>query len=29
MTRYFWQVLLEDSGGTLTEVEELAVPSQE
>ena len=29
MTRYFWQVLLEDRGGTLTEVEELAVPSQE
>ena len=29
MTRYFWQVLLEDSGGTLTEVEELAVPGQE
>ena len=29
MTRYFWQVLLEDREGTLTEVEELAVPSQE
>jgi len=29
MTRYFWQVVLEDGGGTLTEVEELAVPRQE
>jgi carbamoyl-phosphate synthase large subunit len=28
MTRYFWQVVLED-GGTLSEVEELAVPRQE
>jgi carbamoyl-phosphate synthase large subunit len=29
MTRYFWQVVLEDGGGTLTEVEELAVRAQE
>jgi len=29
MTRYFWQVVLEDAGGALTEVEELAVPRQE
>jgi len=29
MTRYFWQVVLEDDGGTLTEVDELAVPAQE
>jgi len=29
MTRYFWQVVLEDRGGALTEVEELAVPRQE
>jgi carbamoyl-phosphate synthase large subunit len=29
MTRYFWQVVLEDGGGTLTEVAELAVPRQE
>jgi carbamoyl-phosphate synthase large subunit len=29
MTRYFWQVVLEDTGGTLAEVEELAVPGHE
>jgi len=29
MTRYFWQVVLEDDGSTLTEVEELAVPAPE
>jgi carbamoyl-phosphate synthase large subunit len=29
MTRYFWQVVLEDAGGTLSEVEELAIPGQE
>jgi carbamoyl-phosphate synthase large subunit len=29
MTRYFWQVVLEDTGGTLAEVEELAVPAPE
>lgn len=29
MTRYFWQVVLEDGGGTLSEAEELAVPRQE
>jgi carbamoyl-phosphate synthase large subunit len=28
MTRYFWQVVLEDGDGRLTEVEELAVPRQ-
>ena len=26
MTRYFWQVILEDTGGTLEQVEELVVP---
>jgi len=29
MTRYFWQVVLENDGGTLAEVEELAVPAPE
>jgi carbamoyl-phosphate synthase large subunit len=29
MTRYFWQVVLENAGGMLTEVEELAAPRQE
>jgi len=29
MTRYFWQVVLEDTGGTLADVEELAVPGHE
>jgi carbamoyl-phosphate synthase large subunit len=29
MTRYFWQVVLEDAGGTLMEVDELAVPRRE
>jgi carbamoyl-phosphate synthase large subunit len=29
MTRYFWQVVLEDDGGRLIEVEELAVPTNE
>jgi len=29
MTRYFWQVVLENDGGTLAEVEELAVPATE
>jgi carbamoyl-phosphate synthase large subunit len=29
MTRYFWQVVLEDAGGMLSEVEELAAPRQE